>query len=70
MLPITALPNPLTREFMSNKSATFSKAGGLIREPRKDLKIFCGCTAKFNGFFTKDAVQSKTNHEKISDLKY
>jgi len=29
----------------------------------KGLKIFCGCSAEFNEFFTKDAAQAETNHE-------
>jgi hypothetical protein len=34
--------------------------------PGKGLKIFGGCAAKFNGLLSKNAAQSKTNHEMIS----
>jgi hypothetical protein len=37
--------------------------------PGKFLKIFCSCTAEFNGRFTKNAAQAETDHDKISYLK-
>jgi len=49
-------------------SANFGEMFKLLI-PGKGLKIFCGCSAEFNGLFTKDTAQAKTNHEKISYLK-
>jgi len=45
--------------------ANFGKVFNLLI-PVKGLKIFCGCSAEFNGFYTKDAAQTETKHEKIS----
>jgi len=42
--------------------ANFGKVFKLLI-PVKGLKIFCGCAAEFNGFFTKNAAQAETNHE-------